>query len=229
MPLKLVTSGALEKRMLTQSMPALDNRHHQAFPVLLESEAHRVRELRSAKVFPRWCSTAAPEAVKPALRRGSKIIFGFPMGTSGAALMARAYNQAHKFGVEIAIPDEVTSLETADDPAVDSFLLRLANGEVVRTRTVVIASGARYRRLAVDKLEEFESSSIRYWASPLEAKLCEGQEVILVGAGNSAGQATVYLATGRQRLGLSRAEAIFQRICLAISWIASKDCQTWKS
>jgi thioredoxin reductase (NADPH) len=85
------------------------------------------------------------------------------MGTSGAALMARAYNQAHKFGVEIAIPDEVTSLETADDPAVDSFLLRLANGEVVRTRTVVIASGARYRRLAVDKLEEFESSSIRYW------------------------------------------------------------------
>src|SRR5277367_2835247 len=127
---------------------------------------------------------------------------GFPTGISGAALMARAYNQAHKFGVEIAIPAEVANLETPDDPAIDLFLLRLANGEVVRTRTVVIASGARYRRLAVEKLEEFESSSVHYWASPLEGKLCEGQEVILVGAGNSAGQATVYLASRAAKVRL---------------------------
>ena len=127
---------------------------------------------------------------------------GFPTGISGAALMARAYNQAHKFGVEIAIPDEVASLEATDHPAVDTFLLRLANGEVVHTRTVVIASGARYRRLAVEKLEEFESSSVHYWASPLEGKLCEGQEVILVGAGNSAGQATVYLASRAAKVRL---------------------------
>ena len=91
---------------------------------------------------------------------------GFPTGIGGAALMARAYNQAHKFGVEIAIPDEVVSLETPDDPATEPFSLRLANGEVVRTRTVVLASGARYRRLGVEKLEEFESSSVHYWASP---------------------------------------------------------------
>jgi len=115
---------------------------------------------------------------------------GFPTGISGMALMARAYNQAQKFGAEMAIPDEVRSLQLADG----QFVLRLFNGEAVRTRSVVIASGARYRRLDLPNLEEFEASSVHYWASPLEAKLATGQEVALVGAGNSAGQAAVYLA-----------------------------------
>src|SRR6202035_1285407 len=75
------------------------------------------------------------------------------------------------------------------------FVLKLSNNERVSARSVVIASGARYRRLAVDNLEEFEAASVHYWASPLEGKLCAGQEVALVGAGNSAGQAVVYLAS----------------------------------
>jgi thioredoxin reductase (NADPH) len=105
--------------------------------------------------------------------------------------MARAYNQAQKFGAEMAIPDEVTGF-AADNGG--PFTLNLQIGERVQARSVVLASGARYRRLNVDNLDAFESSSIHYWASPLEAKLCAGQEVALVGAGNSAGQAVVYLA-----------------------------------
>jgi thioredoxin reductase (NADPH) len=119
---------------------------------------------------------------------------GFPTGISGIALMARAYNQAQKFGVEMAIPDEVVALEGVDETE-GRFCLKLFGGERISARSVVVASGARYRRLAVAGLEGFEGCSIHYWASPLEAKLCAGQEVALVGAGNSAGQAVVYLAS----------------------------------
>jgi thioredoxin reductase (NADPH) len=120
---------------------------------------------------------------------------GFPTGITGLALMARAYNQAQKFGVEMAIPDEVTALRPAGSSEADSFRLQLSNNEQVMARAVVIASGARYRRPPVANLEAFESTSVHYWASPLEGKLCSGQEVALVGAGNSAGQAVVYLAS----------------------------------
>ena len=123
---------------------------------------------------------------------------GFPTGISGMALMARAYNQAQKFGAEMAIPDEAAGLKAVDD----KFELRLFNGETVRARSVVIASGARYRRLDVANLEDFESTSVHYWASPLEGKLVAGQEVALVGAGNSAGQAAVYLATQASKVWL---------------------------
>jgi thioredoxin reductase (NADPH) len=110
------------------------------------------------------------------------------------ALMARAYNQAQKFGVEMAIPDEVIGLQSLANPDEGHFFLKLSNDERVSARSVVIASGARYRRLGVENLDAFEASSVHYWASPLEAKLCAGQEVALVGGGNSAGQAVVYLA-----------------------------------
>jgi thioredoxin reductase (NADPH) len=120
---------------------------------------------------------------------------GFPTGISGMALMARAHNQAEKFGVEMAIPDEAVSLQELVDTNGRRFLLKLATGEMVNARSVIIASGARYRRLAVDGLEKYEGTSVHYWASPLEAKLCAGQQVALVGAGNSAGQAAVYLAS----------------------------------
>ena len=119
---------------------------------------------------------------------------GFPTGITGMALMARAYNQAQKFGVEMAVPDEVAGLEAEDDIAPRRVVLRLSNNERVSARSLVIASGARYRRLAISNLEGFEGASVHYWASPLEAKLCAGQEVALVGGGNSAGQAAVYLA-----------------------------------
>jgi thioredoxin reductase (NADPH) len=117
---------------------------------------------------------------------------GFPTGITGGALMARAHNQAQKFGAEMAIPDEVVQLDERTDAS--RFELRLADGERVQSRAVVIASGARYRRLDVENLASFEGSAVHYWASPLEAQLCAGQEVALVGAGNSAGQAAVYLS-----------------------------------
>ena len=120
---------------------------------------------------------------------------GFPTGITGLALMARAYNQALKFGVDMAIPDEVAVLQGQTVADGGRFLLTLANKECVRARSVVIASGARYRRLDVDNLAAFEGSCVHYWASPLEGRLCAGQEVALVGAGNSAGQAVVYLSS----------------------------------
>ncbi len=118
---------------------------------------------------------------------------GFPTGITGMALMGRAYTQAQKFGTEMAIPTEVTGLECDSKPG--RFVLKLSNDERVTARSIIVASGARYRRLAVADLEAYEGSCVHYWASPLEGKLCAGQEVALVGAGNSAGQATVYLAS----------------------------------
>ena len=120
---------------------------------------------------------------------------GFPTGITGIALMARAYNQAQKFGTEMAIPDQVNRLCAQCDGGDEPFALELANGERVRARSVVVASGARYRRLDVGDLDEYEGASVHYWATPLEAKLCANQEVALVGAGNSAGQAAVFLAS----------------------------------
>jgi thioredoxin reductase (NADPH) len=120
---------------------------------------------------------------------------GFPTGIAGMALMARAHNQAEKFGAEMAIPAEVVSLQDQSMSGGGRFLLGLSNGERVSTRAVIVASGARYRRLDVENLAAFEGSSVHYWASPVEARLCAAQEVALVGAGNAAGQATVYLAS----------------------------------
>ncbi len=125
---------------------------------------------------------------------------GFPTGIGGMQLMARAYTQAQKFGVEMAIPDEVASLETPPDGGAPHWTLRLINGERALARAIVIASGARYRRLELDNLVEFEATSVHYWASPLEGKLCAGQEVALVGGGNSAGQAIVYLASRARKV-----------------------------
>jgi thioredoxin reductase (NADPH) len=127
---------------------------------------------------------------------------GFPTGITGLALMARAYNQAMKFGAEMAIPSEALSVQAGADTSDDIFDLKLSDDERVRTRAVVIASGARYRRLQVEGLEAFEGSTVHYWASPLEARLCAGQEVALVGAGNSAGQATVFLASHAAKVWL---------------------------
>ncbi len=123
---------------------------------------------------------------------------GFPTGISGMALMGRAFSQAQKFGVEILIPDEAVKLECGNAPC----HVQLRTGERVQAKSVVIATGARYRRLGVERLEEFEGSSVHYWASPLEADLCAGQDVALVGGGNSAGQATVFLAAHARRVTL---------------------------
>ena len=123
---------------------------------------------------------------------------GFPTGITGMALMGRAFSQAQKFGVEMAIPDEAVRLECGNDPC----HVQLATGERIQARSVVLAMGARYRRLEVSGLEEFEGSSVHYWASPLEADLAADKDVALVGGGNSAGQATVFLAGRASRVTL---------------------------
>jgi thioredoxin reductase (NADPH) len=129
---------------------------------------------------------------------------GFPTGISGQALAGRAFTQAQKFGAEIAIPLEVARLDCSGGelPAGTPPRLELVDGRTVRARTVVIASGARYRRPDISNLSTFEGAGISYWASPVEAKLCEGEEVALIGGGNSAGQAVVYLAPRVKHLHL---------------------------
>lgn len=127
---------------------------------------------------------------------------GFPTGITGMALMARAFNQAQKFGAEFAIPTQVIGLEQLQASGGNSFTLLLSGDERVKARAIIIASGVRYRRPEVGNLADFEGSSVHYWASPLEGKLCAKQEVVLVGAGNSAGQATVYLSSRAAKVWL---------------------------
>jgi thioredoxin reductase (NADPH) len=123
---------------------------------------------------------------------------GFPTGISGQALAGRAFSQALKFGAEIAVPIEVLRLDCSGP----LLTLELAGERRVRARTVVAASGARYRRPDIPGLSVFEGAGISYWATPIEARLCAGEEIALVGGGNSAGQAVVFLAPQVKRLHL---------------------------
>ncbi len=117
---------------------------------------------------------------------------GFPTGITGMALAGRAFVQAQKFGSEIMIPVRIKTLDCSRKCG--AFVLETEDGLTIRARSVVIASGARYRQLAVENLGDFEGRGVWYWASPIEARLCANEEVILVGGGNSAGQAAVFLA-----------------------------------
>ncbi len=119
---------------------------------------------------------------------------GFPTGISGQALAGRAFVQAQKFGAEIMIPAKTTALDCSKAGTDGELSLQLSDDRRLRSKTVVIASGARYRRPAVPRLGEFEGRGVWYWASALEAKMCTNAEVALVGGGNSAGQAAVFLA-----------------------------------
>ena len=119
---------------------------------------------------------------------------GFPTGISGQALAGRAYVQAQKFGATILIPAKAAALDCTRARTDRELVLTLSDGGRFRSRTVVIASGARYRRPDVPRLTEFEGRGIWYWASALEARMCAHNEVVLVGGGNSAGQAAVFLA-----------------------------------
>jgi thioredoxin reductase (NADPH) len=121
---------------------------------------------------------------------------GFPTGISGQALAGRAFVQAQKFGAEIEIPIEIVSLDCSAAPLV----LELAVGRRVKARAVVAATGARYRRPNIPNLHEFEGRGVWYWASPIEARLCRDEEIVLVGGGNSAGQAAVFLSTFASRI-----------------------------
>jgi thioredoxin reductase (NADPH) len=116
---------------------------------------------------------------------------GFPTGISGAALAGRAYVQSQKFGVEIAIPAPAGRLICDTYPLQVEMCGSLSR---LQARTVVLACGARYRRPSLANLKTFEGRGVYYWASPIEAQLCKTAEVVLVGGGNSAGQAAVFLS-----------------------------------
>jgi thioredoxin reductase (NADPH) len=117
---------------------------------------------------------------------------GFPTGISGQALAGRAFAQAEKFGAELAIARTVERLH-CDGSGL--HMIQLKSGETLRARAVIIASGVRYRRLALPGVARFEGAGVYYGATPIEARLCAGQEVIVVGGANSAGQAAVFLAS----------------------------------
>jgi len=117
---------------------------------------------------------------------------GFPTGISGQALAGRAYAQAEKFGAELVIARSVERLH-CDGSGLHQ--IRLKGGDTLRARAVIIASGVRYRRLSLPNVARFEGAGVYYGATPIEARLCQGQEVIVVGGANSAGQAAVFLAS----------------------------------
>src|SRR5882757_5521202 len=144
---------------------------------------------------------------------------GFPTGISGQALAGRAFNQAQKFGAEMMIPVAITSLDCSNQTG--AFALATECGQQLRARSIVVASGARYRRPEIENLAAFEGRGIWYWASPIEGRLCADQDVVLVGGGNSAGQAAVFLAGHARKvylvirgggLGASMSRYLIERI-----------------
>jgi thioredoxin reductase (NADPH) len=144
---------------------------------------------------------------------------GFPTGISGQALAGRAFNQAQKFGAEMLIPVAAKSLDCSKSDGV--FGLATECGQLLRAKSVVVASGARYRRPEIANLDKFEGRGVWYWASPIEARLCAEQEVVLVGGGNSAGQAAVFLSGHARKvhmvirgggLGASMSRYLIERI-----------------
>ncbi|MDP9365535.1 MAG: FAD-dependent oxidoreductase [Chloroflexota bacterium] len=115
---------------------------------------------------------------------------GFPTGISGGDLAFKAEVQAIKFGARVTVPRRATALDRDGD----AYVVRLDDGTALRGRSVIVATGARYRRLGLPNQEEFDGAGVYYAATELEARYCRGEEVVVVGAGNSAGQAAMFLA-----------------------------------
>jgi thioredoxin reductase (NADPH) len=116
---------------------------------------------------------------------------GFPTGISGADLVWRGEVQAMKFGTRFAMPRRVVLLQTLDD---ESFCATFDNGQRVRAKAVVVATGVQYRRLPLDRLTDFEGAGIYYAATEIEARYSKGTETVIIGGGNSAGQAAMFLS-----------------------------------
>src|SRR3981189_38747 len=144
---------------------------------------------------------------------------GFPTGISGQALAGPAFNQAQKFGAEMLIPVSIRSLDCSQRDR--AFALATECGQSLRAKSIVVASGARYRRPEIENLDAFEGRGVWDRASPLEAKLCVDQDVVLVGGGNSAGQAAVFLYSHARKvhmiirgggLGASMSRYLIERI-----------------
>jgi thioredoxin reductase (NADPH) len=123
---------------------------------------------------------------------------GFPTGISGQELANRAQVQAQKFGARLVVSRQVTAMECQDS----ACRLLLEGGRSVTARSVIVATGARYRKLDVPKYEFFETQGIHYAATPMEAAICVDQQVVVVGGGNSAGQAAIFLSQSAQHVHL---------------------------
>jgi thioredoxin reductase (NADPH) len=124
--------------------------------------------------------------------------FGFPTGISGRALAGRGLAQARKFGAEVAVPVEVVGVECGI--AGHPHVVRLDGGERISARALIISTGAKYQKPDLPNLEHFEGRGVYYNASFMEAAFCSGEEVVIVGGGNSAGQAAVFLASHAKRV-----------------------------
>ena len=132
---------------------------------------------------------------------------GFPMGISGHDLATSALTQAQKFGAQIMIAQNASTLRCNQKP----FSIETSNGSRILARTVIIATGAKYRKLPLQNLQRFEGRGIYYAATFVESQWCGGEEVMVVGAGNSAGQAAVFLANSASHVHLMfRADDLFQ-------------------
>ena len=130
---------------------------------------------------------------------------GFPTGISGRELAAAAYSQAEKFGAQVMIGRDAKHLACDRKP----FKIEIDNGQGIPARSVILATGAEYRKLSVDNLAQFEGAGVYYGATPVESQMCKGEEVVVVGGGNAAGQAAVFLAqTARRVLMLVRSEGL---------------------
>ncbi len=116
---------------------------------------------------------------------------GFPTGISGQALAGRALAQAEKFGAELTVACRATRFHCN---GAKGYEITLASGAVVRARAIIIASGVEYRKLAIDNVDRFEGAGVYHAATPTEARLCGGEDIVVVGGANSAGQAAVFLA-----------------------------------
>ena len=150
------------------------------------------------------------EATAPGGQAGSSSrienYLGFPTGISGLDLTGRAYAQAQKFGAHVVIAKAASRLSC--DGQV--YRIHTDDGDCVRGRTVLIAAGAQYRKPSLENLAQFEGAGVYYAATPMESQLCGGQEVVVVGGGNSAGQAAVFLADVARRV-----HVLVRRECLA--------------
>ena len=142
---------------------------------------------------------------------------GFPLGISGQDLAGRAQIQAHKFGATIALPYPVQALDCDTRP----YRIQLNDSEVLKTRSVIVATGARYRKLGLENEDLFEGAGIYYAATAMEGELCKNEEVVVIGGGNSAGQAAVFLSrfakhvhilVRSQSLAASMSDYLVQRI-----------------
>jgi thioredoxin reductase (NADPH) len=121
---------------------------------------------------------------------------GFPLGVSGQELARRAFVQAEKFGAHIAVARSARALKCVSSP----YTVEMDDGASVQARSVIVAAGAQYRRLALPNLAEFEGGGVYYGATQIEAQLCRNEEVAIVGGANSAGQAAVFLSTFASRV-----------------------------